>query len=146
MDAAAVVEERARADVAALGRTAMSTVRALQDFKVEALTRRAPRFVRGVMREAGLLRPWWDRTPVLMLVAPLTLALAWVFMSPPLLLVGAGALAWGVAAEPRLNRAERREYERLLHAYRYAAAEALYTLGDRRYRGAAGAAGFGASD
>jgi len=29
--------------------------------------------------------------------------------------------------------------------YRHAAAEALYTMGDRKYRGSAGAAGFGSS-
>ncbi|WP_084830259.1 hypothetical protein [Demequina rhizosphaerae] len=76
MDADRAVEERARRRVAALDNVDVPSVRDLRDFEVQLLVRRGRRVVRRVMREAGMLRPWWERSPLLVLVVPLTLAYA----------------------------------------------------------------------
>ncbi|WP_062315958.1 hypothetical protein [Demequina maris] len=145
MDADRAVEERARRRVAALDNVDVPSVRDLRDFEVQVLVRRGRRVVRRVMREAGLLRPWWERSPLLVLVVPLTLAYAAVFADAMVLFIGGVLLAWGLAAEPRVNRAEGRELARLLRIYRNAVANALDARADERARREQGPGTYGLS-
>ncbi|WP_062303810.1 hypothetical protein [Demequina subtropica] len=132
MDAVLIIQERARHDVAALDPVDVPSIRGLRDIRLAALMRHARRQIRHAMRDEGALRPWWERSPLLILVAPLLLTWAAVFHNGTALFVGFVAVAWGIASEPRVNRAERREYARLMTAYRNAAADALDARADRR--------------
>ncbi|MDN4478502.1 hypothetical protein QQX10_02305 [Demequina sp. SYSU T00039] len=134
MDAVRTVRTRARHDVAALDESLVPSTRALRDVRVAALTRHAPGVVRRAMRDEGSLRPWWDRSPLLILAAPLVLAYAIVFGDPGVGLIGAALLGWGVLAEPRLNRRERIERQQLLTVYRNTVADALVERAHRLAR------------
>ena len=125
MDAVRAVRTRARHDVASLDDALVPATRMLRDVRVAALTRRAPGVVRRAMRSDGSLRPWWDRSPVLLLVAPWVLVYAAVFADAVVALGGAVLLGWGLLTEPRWNRAERAERHELLRVYRNTVADEL---------------------
>ncbi|WP_062521097.1 hypothetical protein [Demequina silvatica] len=131
MDAERAVQARARHDVAALTGAFMPTTRVMRDIQLASLMRHGRRAVTRIMREAGLLRAWWARSPLLILVAPLTLTYAAVFGNALMFIAGGALLIWGGMSEPRLNRAERQERRLLLLAYRNAAADALDACVDR---------------
>ncbi|WP_062385317.1 hypothetical protein [Demequina iriomotensis] len=132
MDALLAVQERARRDVAALDPVDVPSIRDLRDVRLASLVRRAGRIVRHEMREEGALRPWWERSPLLILAVPLALAWGGLFADVMVLFLGGVLLVWALVSEPRLNRGERREFHRLMRAYRNAAADALDARADRR--------------
>ncbi len=134
MDAVRAVRTRARHDVAALDESLVPSTRALRDVRVAALTRHAPGVVARAMRDEGSLRPWWDRSPLLILVSPLVLAYAVVFGDPSVGLAGVALLAWGILSEPRFSRRERVEREHLLTVYRNTAADELVERAHRLAR------------
>ncbi len=130
MDVVLAVQARARQDVAALGPRSVPPTRAARDIRLAALMPRGKRRVKREMRAAGLLRPWWDRAPLLMLVAPLVLAYGLVFREGGAIFLGLLVALCGAAWEPRMNRSERRECAFLVIEYRNAAADALDARGD----------------
>ncbi|WP_082104500.1 hypothetical protein [Demequina soli] len=125
MDAGDAVARRARNDVGRLNAADVPAVRMVRDLWLGELVRRSQRKVLRIMRECALVRPWWERSPVLVLVAPLVLTWAVVLSSGGAAVLATALIAWAAVAEPRLNRAERRDLALLLRAYRNAAADAL---------------------
>lgn len=132
MDLVREVRARARRDVADLDGVHVHALRHLRDLELAALMRRAPRFVRRVMRRHGLLRPWWERSPLLIVVGPLMVTVAVMFANPLAFVVGVALVMTGFVTEPRMGRAERREERELTRAYRHAAADALDARADAK--------------
>ncbi|WP_042212738.1 hypothetical protein [Demequina mangrovi] len=145
MDAALAMQERARRDVDALRLCDVPSVRELRDLRLATLSRHARRLARRTMRAEGTLRPWYARSPVLMVALPLALAWGVLFTSIPAFFLAVVVLAWGLTSEPRLSRAERVEYTRVMTAYRNAAADALDARADRKAWGSEGPGAYGLS-